>query len=409
MSLRPHEQLCPTEIDWVGEIPSYWEIRKLKGLVSLLTEKGNTHSKPVGLENIESWSGRYLETETEFEGDGIAFKVGDLLFGKLRPYLAKVWLAKFSGEAVGDFHVLRTSNSIDARFLAFVMLNRTFISIVDGSTFGAKMPRVGWEFMGKMPIPLPPLPEQRAIAAFLDAETSKIDALVAEQRRLIELLKEKRQAVISHAVTKGLNPHVKMKPSGIDWLGEVPEHWEVLPLKHITILKSGEGITSESINEVGEFPVYGGNGVRGFTSSYTHSGHYVIIGRQGALCGNVNYGNGKFWASEHAVVADPKLEIDTLWFGEMIRSMNLNQYSVTAAQPGLSMAFVGNLRTVLPPLLEQQKIARYLLQKISEFDSLIEKNGYSISLLQERRTALISAAVTGKIDIRDFVPKDATA
>jgi type I restriction enzyme S subunit len=215
-------------------------------------------------------------------------------------------------------------------------------------------------------------------------------------------LKEKRQAVISHAVTKGLNPDVKMKDSGIEWLGEVPEGWEVLALKHLTSLRSGDGITGDSIEESGDYPVFGGNGLRGFTDAFTHDGHYVIIGRQGALCGNVNYGQGKFWASEHAVVATPLRAVDTVWLGEMIRSMNLNQYSETAAQPGLSMVAVGNLRTVLPPIKEQKEIAKFVTNMITEFDSLGAQAERSIELLQERRTALISAAVTGKIDVRQF-------
>ena len=132
-------------------------------------------------------------------------------------------------------------------------------------------------------IPLPPLPEQQAIAAFLDRETAKIDALVAKKERLIELLQEKRTALISHAVTRGLDPDVPMKDSGVEWLGEIPAHWEVRRLKTMCQIKSGEGITAESIEAEGEYPVYGGNGLRGYTSSYTHDGEFALIGRQGAL------------------------------------------------------------------------------------------------------------------------------
>lgn len=215
-------------------MPEHWEVKRLKRTVRLVTEKAIQQSNPIALENIESWSGRLLPTETEFEGEGIAFKRGDILFGKLRPYLAKAYLAQSDGEAVGDFHVIRPSTDVQGRFLFHQLLNRDSIALIDSSTFGAKMPRVSWEFMSNMIFTTPSAEEQTIIAAFLDRETAKIDALVEEQRRLIELLKEKRQAVISHAVTKGLDPHAKMKPSGIEWLGDVPEHWEIKRLKHIS-------------------------------------------------------------------------------------------------------------------------------------------------------------------------------
>src|SRR5690606_13665335 len=118
-------------------------------------------------------------------------------------------------------------------FLCYLVLSDGFIKLVDSSTQGAKMPRADWEFVGNIPLPLPPLPEQRAIAAFLDERTARIDALVARKRRLVQLLKEKRQALITRAVTRGLDPKVKMKESGVPWLGEVPEHWEVKRLKDV--------------------------------------------------------------------------------------------------------------------------------------------------------------------------------
>jgi type I restriction enzyme S subunit len=255
-------------------------------------------------------------------------------------------------------------------------------------------------------LPVPPISEQRAIVAFLGRETERIDALIARKQRLIELLEEKRQAVISKVVTNGLNPSVRMKDSKVKWLKEIPELWSTLPLKFLVDLKSGEGITGESISDAGDYPVYGGNGFRGFTSSYTHDGHFVLIGRQGAHCGNINYAEGKFWASEHAVVATPKREFDTVWLGETLRAMDLNQYSMTAAQPGLSMQFVGNLRVPFPPLDEQQRLRDFMQKENEKLEAVRIKLHISIEKLQEYRTALISAAVTGQIDIRDEVELD---
>jgi type I restriction enzyme S subunit len=255
--------------------------------------------------------------------------------------------------------------------------------------------------------PFPPIDEQEKIVAFISAETAKIDTLIAEQEKLIELLKEKRQAVIAHAVTKGLDPTVRMKDSNVDWLGEVPEFWNVIPLKYVVSMKSGDQITSENIDEVGEFPVYGGNGLRGYTKKYTHDGYYCLIGRQGALCGNINYASGQFWASEHAVVVITIKHADIFYLGELLRSMNLGQYSTSAAQPGLSVEVIGNLRVPFPPYDKQRLIAEYLKKECTKWDALIKTASQSINLFQERRSALISAAVTGQIDISNYKPKEA--
>ena len=136
----------------------------------------------------------------------------------------------------------------------------------------------------------------------------------------------------------------RYKDSGVEWLGQVPAHWKTCAIKRIVRMQSGESITAESIEEAGDFPVFGGNGLRGYTSAFTHDGDFALIGRQGALCGNTNYASGRFWASEHAVVATPVEPVATRWLGEMLRAMNLNQYSVSAAQPGLSVELVAGCR-----------------------------------------------------------------
>ena len=184
------------------------------------------------------------------------------------------------------------------------------------------------------------------------------------------------------------------KESGIEWLGEVPSNWDIVSLKRIVNLKSGDSITSDSIDITGEYPVYGGNGQRGYTNDFTHDGLFVIVGRQGALCGNINYATGKFWASEHAVVAVPLKTVETIWLGEMLRAMNLNQYSVSAAQPGLSMEYVGKLRTIFPPPEEQTAIANFLDAETAKTDALVAEQRRLIELLKEKRQAVISHAVT---------------
>jgi type I restriction enzyme, S subunit len=185
-----------------------------------------------------------------------------------------------------------------------------------------------------------------------------------------------------------------MAASGLAWAPLVPAHWRVLEIKRIAALRSGDAITAERITDAGDYPVFGGGGPRGYTDSFTHDGHFVIIGRQGALCGNVNYGSGRFWASEHAVVATPTVPMDTKWFGETLRSMNLNQHSVSAAQPGLSVDTVSRLRLPVPPLNEQRGIASFIERQAAKIDELVAEQERLMVLLREKRQAVISHAVT---------------
>ncbi|MDO8895405.1 restriction endonuclease subunit S [Nitrosomonas sp.] len=408
MSFPRYESYKESGVEWLGDVPEHWELKRLKRNLRLLTEKTDRRENPVALENIESWSGSFIQTETKFEGDGIAFERGDILFGKLRPYLAKVYLADASGEAVGDFHVMRPTKGVDSRFSQYQILNREFIAIVDGSTFGAKMPRVSWDFLGNMVLTTPPIPEQQTIAAFLDRETAKIDALIAEQQRLIELLKEKHQSVISYAVTKGLNPNAPMKDSGIEWLGEVPEHWGVVPLRWFASCASGNGISIEQVETEADtkqlVPVIGGNGVMGYTNLVNVKHSILAVGRVGALCGNVHIVNPPAWVTDNALILDAAPNaFDLTYLASVLRSRNLNDIASKTAQPLITGTQVRDQRVPQPPLEEQSAIVNFLERETAKLDALTTEAKTAITLLQERRTALISATVTGKIDVRGLV------
>lgn len=173
-----------------------------------------------------------------------------------------------------------------------------------------------------------------------------------------------------------------MKKSHIDWCPVIPDHWEEKRIKDIAFLQSGNSITAMDFVEDGKYPVYGGNGLRGYTNTYTNEGDYVLIGRQGALCGNINYAHGKFYASEHAVVVYPKKEEITLWLGETLRTANLNRLSMTAAQPGLAVCTLNLQFIPFPPKDERIRIAKYLDKKLSEID-------HQVSILTSKRDAYL--------------------
>lgn len=198
----------------------------------------------------------------------------------------------------------------------------------------------------------------------------------------------------------------KMRDSGIPWIGEVPEGGEFSKIKYHCTMKSGDNITALDISDNGEYPVYGGNGLRGFYKIYNKNGNHILIGRQGALAGNVHLVNGKFWATDHAVIVTLKNDVFINYFFRMLESMNLNQYAFdTAAQPGLSVSRIMNLNIVLPNLKEQHRIADFLDSKCSEIDTLIENLSARMESAKEYKKAVITEAVTKGLD-KDAKMKD---
>ena len=426
IAYKPYPAYKDSGVPWLGKVPEGWEVLPLKRITRLCTERAESRLFPIGLEHIESWSGRLIapSEDPEFEGDGTAFQKSDILFGKLRPYLAKAWLATCQGEAVGDFHVIRVQSPHHPAFVQRILLSQDAISLIDGSTYGAKMPRASWDFIGGLPIPIPRPNEQTAIAAYLDRETAKIDALIAAQRRLIDLLREKRSALISHAVTKGLNPDAPMKESGVPWLGKVPEHWVVCRLKHgISEMDSGgtpdtsntnywsdndDGIPWVTIGDmsgvdiVSETSKYVSNlgiqdkGLHLFPkgallfSMYASLGHVAEI----AMCATTNQ-------AILGLIPTPLTRQDFMKRWLQFLQTYLVEIASRNTQANLNAEKVRNLPFVMIGESEQAAIAAYLDRETAKIDILIAKTEKAIELAQERRSALISAAVTGKIDVRE--------
>ena len=199
--LNPDAPMKDSGVEWLGEVPESWVEQKIKFISKLINEKTSEKSNVIALENIESWTGKYIETESSFESDAVKFKKNDVLFGKLRPYLAKVYLVENQGEAVGDIYVLRPNKLIHPQFLKFFMLSEKFIDYVNSSTNGTKMPRANWDFIGCISIFLPHIKVQHEIVEYLESAVLKIELIINKQISLIEKLKEYRSSIISHAVT----------------------------------------------------------------------------------------------------------------------------------------------------------------------------------------------------------------
>ncbi len=253
------------------------------------------------------------------------------------------------------------------------------------------------EQLGQLKVPMPPLSEQQAIADYLDKTCSQIDEIIAEAKASIEEYKELKQAVIFEAVTKGLDKNAEMKNSGVAWIGATPKTWDILLLKYMCTMQAGKNLISEQIAASGQYPVYGGNGLRGYFSSYNTEGRHILVGRQGALCGNVHNVAGQYWCTEHAIVTTETQFSDIDYLFYLLLGMNLNQYaSNAAAQPGLAVGNILNVKTVRPSMGEQKEIAKYLNNILPRYDSLISEKQSLISDLMAYKKSLIYELVTGK-------------
>lgn len=406
-----------------GESHNDWPSIRLKYLATINDEALPETTDPgleinyIDIGNVSATTGIEATTQLLFaDAPSRARRIvqdGDVIISTVRTYLQAIAPIENPAENLivsTGFAVIRPiPEKLAPAFCKYSLRESSFLAEVEKRSVGVSYPAINSSDLGAIFIKVPTASSQYEVSAYLDRETAHIDDLIQAKENMLALLAEKRQALITQAVTRGLDPTACLKPSGVEWLGDVPEHWEVKKLKYVADLRSGEFITADSIGEEGPYPVYGGNGLRGYTLNKTHSGNYVLIGRQGALCGNINYASGDFWASEHAVVCTMLSHDNVVWLGELLRIMNLNQYSVSAAQPGLSVEVVKNLSLPVPSVREQTIIAKHITNVLTRLNSLQSAAERTITLLKERRSALITAAVTGQIDIPVANQTDALA
>jgi type I restriction enzyme S subunit len=413
--MKKYETYKDSGVKWIGEIPENWKSVKIKFITDIYTGNSLNSDLKILFESENENDLPYVSTkDVDIDNNTLNYNNGlriplDNSYYKVAPEGS--FLLCIEGANAGKkmayveqdccfVNKLACFNFPNKFLFYFAQSNSfktQFFNSISGLIGGVSI-SVLKEFVSTIPSPK----EQTQIAAYLDHKTDLIDAIIAQKEALIKKLKEQRQAIINDAVTKGLNKNVKLKDSGIEWLGKIPEHWVVCKIKHLVELKSGNFISANEIEPQGKYPVYGGNGLRGFTNKHTHYGSYILIGRQGALCGNINYAHNQFWATEHAVVTTFKTIMNLDYFGELLRSMNLNQYNESAAQPGLAVGKIENLNIPKISIDEQEKIASFIKLRINLTKTLICKNMKQIEKLKEYRQSLISEAVTGKIDVRDW-------
>ncbi|TBL93669.1 restriction endonuclease subunit S [Hafnia alvei] len=434
-------------VDSFGCIPKQWSVLRLKYIFEIkkriagalgfdilsVTQRG------IKIKDIDSGEGQlsmdYSKYQRVLPGD-FAMNHMDLLTGY-------VDISNYDGVTSPDYRVfsVRDSNDFYSRYFLYLLQDgykqRRFFHLGQGSAHLGRW-RLPTEAFNEILYPLPSLEEQMQIAAFLDHETAKIDNLIEKQQQLIELLKEKRQAVISHAVTKGLNPDVPMKDSGVEWLGEVPEHWIVSPLKIHVFTRKGVAFKSTDFCDYGVRVIKASDIKQKsiqtsdiflpefFTLNYPkailNSGDIVLstvgstpdvknsaVGQIGLVPPNLN---GTLLNQNTVVFSSRPDMLNQLYLFFLIQTnvyrdhLDLHAHG-TANQASLNITDMLDFKYACPPLIEQVEISKYIKKYNYSFDLLESKSESAIKLLQERRTALISAAVTGKIDVRDWVAPNA--
>ena len=413
--MKQHETYKDSGIECIGEIPENWSTVKIKFITNIFTGNSLNSDLKVLFESENEKHLPYVSTkDVDINNNTLNYQNGlrippENSLYKVAPKGS--FLLCIEGANAGKklayveqdccFVNKLACFNFPNKFLFFFAQSHPFktqfFNAISG-VIGGVSTSVLKEFFTTSPSPK----EQTQIAKYLDYKTGLIDNIITQKEQLIQKLKEQRHAIISEAVTKGLEPNLRLKDSGIEWLGEIPEHWGVCKIKHLSELKSGNFISANGIESEGNYPVYGGNGLRGYTKNYTHDGSYILIGRQGANCGNIKYAHNQFWATEHAVVTTFKTTINLDYFGELLRSMNLNQYNESAAQPGLAVGKIENLNIPKISIIEQNEIASHIKKHIILTKTLINKTNTQLVKLKEYRQSIISEAVTGKIDVRDW-------
>ena len=424
MSFPRYPKYKDSGVEWLGEVPDHWEVKPLYSSVAERDEP----NKGMVEDNLLSLSyGRIVQKDIT-SNDGLlpesfetyqVVRPGDIVFRLTDLQNDKRSLRSAIVEETGiitSAYLTVASRGPDSKYMSYLFraydVTKVFYSMGGGLRQSMK-----FADLKRMPILLPPPEEQTQIAAFLDRETAKIDTLVAEQRRLMELLKEKRQAVISHAVTQGLNPHAPMKPSGIEWLGDVPAHWEVLKGSLIGTLFGSEQVPEESVADEGDLPFIKVGSLssdsfsikswdwfvdRAVAARYQPRSGFIVFPKRGAAIFN-----NKVNIVDRPSLIDPNLmgwaigdRAITSFIAYALKSRKLNELADVSTVPQINNKHIAPERFPIPPIDEQRGIVAHLDSELATLDTLTAEAQRAIDLLQERRTALISAAVTGQIDVR---------
>jgi len=411
-------------IEWIGEIPREWDIRKLKYCSEFIQDKysdKNGELEYIGLENISSWSGKYISTDSQYDrAQSLLFQAEDILWGKLRPYLAKVYHTKKSGCCSSEFCVIRVSKDYSIRYFWNLLISSEFVYAIDRSTYGTKMPRANAEFIRNTFIPVPDKHEQQAIADFLDTQCAHIDSVIEKTRAAIEEYKKLKQAVITQAVTKGIRPNREMKDSGIEWIGEIPKKWICTIMKRFCRFQTGstpstnnpqwfdgnlDWFTPSDFNE----KCFLSNSIRKLSKKAKEDGvatliepNTVMIIGIGGTAGKIGFTTSECSCNQQITAVKPNNELLSkyLMYWMISNTKILKDTALYTTLPIINNQTIGEFLLIMPETIsEQSEIVAYLDEKTAAIDSLVQKKQQLITELEAYKKSLIYEYVTGKKEV----------
>ncbi|WP_186223230.1 restriction endonuclease subunit S [Burkholderia gladioli] len=435
MSLPTYEEYRHSGERWLETVPAHWQVYRLKNLFEIrkriVGEEGHQvlsiTQRGIKVKDIESNDGQLSMDYSKYQ----VVQPGDFAMNHMDLLTGFVDISPYAGVTSPDYRVFTVRDEVlcEPRYFLYLLQNgyrkKIFYAFGQGaSEFGR------WRFptdqFNDFRFPVPPLDEQVAIVAFLDHELSNIEALITEQEKLLELLAEKRQATISHAITRGLNPDVPLKDSGAEWLGTVPEHWCAVPLKHLcTLLKDGThlppprvdiGVPLLSVRNI-EDSVFSTREDDSMISTddydvlcraFVPAAGDILMAIVGATLGKVAIipdGLGNFHIQRSLAIFRPNESLLAKWLFYCISSGTFQRMLWEnvgfSAQPGIYLGTLKDFKFPLPSLPEQAEVCAFLDGEVEKLNALKAEATHAIELLNERRSALIFAAVTGKIDVRE--------
>lgn len=400
-------------IPWIGEIPMDWEIKKLKNSCSLFGRigfRGYTSNdlvqegegaitlSPTNFEDIKLNLSKcsYLSWEKYYESPEIMVREGDVLLVKTASVGKCVYVDKLPQETTINPQILVLKEHKDnPKFITYIFqtpIGQTYIDITKG---GSTIFTISQEKIGNYSFPFPASSEQKVIVEFLDRKCGEIDELIALQNKMIEELKAYKQSLITETVTKGLDPNVPLKDSGIEWIGEIPQHWAIRQLKKCVCFNNGQDYKRLETSKEEGFPVYGSGGIFTFSKKYLHNGEAVLFGRKGTIDKPL-YVNEKFWTVDTMYYAIPHKDFFCKYIYYLANIIPYDKFSTSTALPSMTQSILGNISFGIPSLHEQQEIADFLDKKCSEIDSLIELKQQKIEELKDYKKSIIYEYVTGK-------------
>lgn len=403
--MQRYDSYKDSGVKWLGEIPSHWEVKRLR---AAFIERKERYSSSESLMILSLIKDKGIipydekgEVGNKSKDDHTQYKVarkGDLVINSMNVIIGSLGVTPYDGYISPAYYAFKPQKGINLAYYNFLLSLRKVQQSIRCFSKGIMEIRLkisANDFLS-MPFPVPSSKEQEAIANYLNSATSKIDEAISQQQKMIDLLNERKQIIINNAVTKGLDPNVKMKPSGIDWIGDIPEHWVIVPMKYCMKIKNG--MDYKHIEAESGIPVIGSGGQFAYASDFIYDGEVVFFGRKGTVDKPL-YFKGKFWAVDTMFYAIPLNNITGRYLYYQGLIIPYKYYATSTALPSMTQTDLGNNPICLPSLGEQNAIVEYLDAEIGKIDEIRNAFVKQIALLQERKQIIINDVVTGKVKV----------